>query len=132
MRTVMALYGWIDEWREERLLSRLGVEPGDMHRAVDNADWLLHSFVELARLFKRADLAGQAELLRLRVGSGVSEELVELTALQGVGRVRARALYSAGYRTLDDIREASAERLALVDKVGATVARRIKEQVSRR
>jgi helicase len=132
MRTVMALYGWIDEWREEQLLSRLAVEPGDMHRAVDNADWLLHSFVELARLFKRSDLAGQAELLRLRVESGVSEELVELTALQGVGRVRARALYSAGYRTLDDIREASAERLALVDKVGATLARRIKEQVSRR
>jgi len=28
MRSVMALHGWIDEWREEQLLSRLGVEPG--------------------------------------------------------------------------------------------------------
>ena len=29
MRSVMALYGWIDEMREEQILSRLGVEPGD-------------------------------------------------------------------------------------------------------
>jgi len=130
MRTVMALYGWIDEWREEQILSRLGVEPGDMHRAVDNADWLLHSLEEISRLFKRPEMVKQAELLRKRVVSGVSEELVELTTLQGVGRVRARALYSAGFRTLEDIKEASPEKLALVEKVGTSVARKIKEQVS--
>jgi helicase len=131
MRSVMALYGWIDEWREEQLLSRLGVEPGDMHRAVDNADWLLHALGELAKLYKVPEMVRQSERLRLRVVSGVSEELVELTTLQGVGRVRARALYTAGFRTLEDIKEAPAEKLALVDRVGAAVARKIKEQVSR-
>ncbi len=131
MRTVMALSGWIDEWREEQLLSRLGVEPGDMHRAVDNADWLLHALVELSKLFKRPEMVRQAELLRRRVVSGVSEELVELTALQGVGRVRARALHTAGFRTIEDIKEATADRLAMVEKVGTSVARKIKEQVSR-
>jgi helicase len=132
MRTVMALYGWIDEWREEQLLSRLGVEPGDMHRAVDNAEWLLHALGELSKLFKRPEMVAQSELLRRRVASGVSEELVELTTLQGVGRVRARALYTAGFRTLEDVVEAPAEKLALVDKVGTAVARKIKEQVARR
>ena len=73
----------------------------------------------------------QSETLRQRVASGVSEELVELTTLQGVGRVRARALYSAGFKTLEDIKEAPADKLALVDKVGAAVAKKIKEQVSR-
>lgn len=131
MRTVMALYGWIDEWREDQLLSKLGVEPGDMHRAVDNAEWLLHGLEELAKLFKKPEMVRQAELLRLRVEAGVSEELVELTRLEGVGRVRARALHTAGFRTLEDIKEASAERLAAVDKVGTAVARRIKEQVAR-
>jgi helicase len=131
MRTVMALYGWIDEWREEQILSRLGVEPGDMHRAVDNAEWLLHSLGELARLFRKGELVRQIEMLRRRVVSGVAEELVELTTLQGVGRVRARSLYAAGYRTLEDLKEAPADRLALVEKIGTAVARRIKEQVSR-
>ena len=132
MRGVMALDGWIDEWREEQLLSRLGVEPGDMHRAVDNADWLLHSLGELSKLFKLPDMVRQADLLRRRVVSGVSAELVELTTLSGVGRVRARALYSAGFKTLEDVKEAPAEKLAAVDRVGNAVARKIKEQVTRR
>jgi helicase len=132
MRSVMALSGWIDEWREEQLLSRLGVEPGDIHRAVDNADWLLHSLGELAKLFKMPDMVRQADLLRRRVASGVSSELVELTTLSGVGRVRARSLYTAGFKTLEDIRDASPEKLAMVDKVGTAVARKIKEQVSKR
>jgi len=131
MRSVMALYGWIDEWREEQLLTRLGVEPGDMHRAVDNADWLLHALEELAKLFKVPEIVKQSDLLRRRVESGVSAELVELTTLQGVGRVRARALYTAGFKTLEDIKEAPVERVAQVDKVGTAVARKIKEQVSK-
>jgi len=132
MRSVMALHGWIDEWREEQLLTRLGVEPGDMHRAVDNADWLLHSLGEVAKLYKVPEMVRQADLLRRRVASGVSEELVELTTVQGVGRVRARALYTAGFRSLEDLKEAPAEKLALVDKIGTAVARKIKEQVSPR
>lgn len=131
MRSVMALHAWVDEWREEQLLSRLGVEPGDMHRAVDNADWLLHALVELSKLFKVPEMVRQAEVLRRRVESGVSEELVELTTIQGVGRVRARALYTAGFKTLEDVKDAPAEKLAAVDKVGTAVARKIKDQVSR-
>ena len=131
MRSVMALHGWIDEWREEQLLTRLGVEPGDMHRAVDNADWLLHALGELSKLFKVPEMVKQADKLRRRVASGVGEELVELTTIQGVGRVRARALYAAGLKTLEDLKETSVERIAQVDKVGTAVARRIKEQVSR-
>ena len=131
MRSVMALHGWIAAWREEQLLTRLGGEPGDMHRAVDNADWLLHSLGEVAKLFKVPEMVSQADLLRRRVASGVGEELVELTTVQGVGRVRARALYTAGFRSLEDLKEAPADRLALVDKIGTAVARKIKEQVAR-
>ena len=131
MRSVMALHGWIDEWKEDELLNKLGVEPGDMHRAVDNADWLLNALAELSKLFKRPEMVKQAETLRRRVESGVSEELVELTKLRGVGRVRARALYSAGFRTLEDIKEAPADRLAAVEKIGTAAARKIKEQVVR-
>jgi ATP-dependent DNA helicase len=132
MRTVMTLYAWIDEWREEQILQRLGVEPGDLHRAVDAGDWLLHALSEVSGLFGRRDLAKQAETLRKRVVSGVSEELLELTALRGIGRVRARSLNSAGFRTIDDLKEAPADRIASVDKIGTAVARRLKEQVGPR
>jgi helicase len=53
---------------------------------------------------------------------------VPLTSLDGVGRVRARSLYSSGFRTLRSVKEASVERLAQVDKIGPAIAKRIKEQ----
>ena len=68
--------------------------------------------------------------LRKRVEKGVREELVELTKLRGVGRVRARALYSFGFKTIKSIRDAPTERLALVDKIGPVTAQRIKEEAS--
>jgi helicase len=130
MRSVMALQGWIDEWKEEQLLTKLGVEPGDLHRAVDNSDWLLYSLGELTKLFKKPLVMREIDLLRKRVVTGVSEELIELTTLQGIGRVRARSLYSAGYRTIEDIQDAPADKLALVEKIGTILARKLKEQVS--
>jgi helicase len=129
MRSTMILYAWIDEWKEEEILEKLGVEPGDLHRAKENADWLLYSFGEIAKLFGRKDAADRTEILRKRVQQGVAEELLELTSLEGIGRVRARALYAAGFKTLDDLKEASAERLATVGKIGQALARKIKEQV---
>ena len=79
MRTVMVIDAWIQELREDAILDRLGVEPGDLHRAVDSADWLLYCLGELSRLFDRFELIKEAEFLRKRVQSGIKAELVELT-----------------------------------------------------
>ena len=130
MRTVMVIDAWINEEKEDAILDRLGVEPGDLHRAVDSGDWLLYCLSELARLFGEFEFIKEAEFLRKRVQSGIKSELVELTRLQGVGRVRARSLYSSGFTTLKSIREASAERLAQVEKIGPSLANKIKEQTS--
>jgi helicase len=131
MRTVMVIDAWIQEMREDAILDRLGVEPGDLHRAVDSADWLLYCLAELSRLFERRELIKEAEFLRKRVISGIKAELVELTRLEGIGRVRARSLYSAGFTSLRTIREASVEKLALVEKIGPSTAKKIKDQVAR-
>jgi helicase len=52
-----------------------------------------------------------------------------LVSLEGIGRVRARALYNAGYRTLDDLRRASIEELMRVPTIGGRISKKIKEQV---
>jgi len=90
---------------------------------------LIYSFGEIAKLFGRKDLVGRMEILRRRIQKGVSEELLELTTLEGIGRARARALYNAGFKNLDDLKEVSAEKLATVAKIGQNLARKIKEQL---
>jgi helicase len=131
MRTVMVIDSWVQEWRDDAILEKHGVEPGDLHRAVENADWLLYCLSELARLYSKFELIKETEFLRKRVQSGIRAELVELTRLDGIGRARARSLYSAGFTNLKSIRDASEERLARVEKIGPTVAKKIKEQAVR-
>jgi len=130
VRTIMVLESWIDEQKEDAILERLGAEPGDLHRAVDSADWLLYCLSELARLYGKHDVIKEAGFLRKRVEKGVKGELVELTKLRGVGRVRARALYNFGFKTVKSIRDAPAEKLGLVDKIGPVTAQRIKEEAA--
>ena len=130
IRTIMVLDSWIDEWKEDAILEKLGAEPGDLHRAVDSADWLLYCLSELSKLFGKYDVIKEANFLRKRVNMGVKGELVELTRLRGIGRARARSLFSFGFHTLKSIREAPAEKLALVEKIGPVLAQRIKDDAA--
>jgi hypothetical protein len=56
----------------------------------------------------------------LRVRYGIKEELLELAALEGVGRIRARMLFKHGYHTLADLKPATAEHLAGSSKPSAS------------
>jgi helicase len=59
----------------------------------------------------------------------VKTELVPFVELEGIGRVRARALYNAGYKGMDELKRASVTDLMNVPLIGPSVAKRIKEQV---
>jgi helicase len=128
-RTVLALNSWMNESAEQLLLEKYSIEPGDLHRMVDNTDWLLYSLGELARLLGRIDLALETEELRERVKYGIKPELTELTKLDGIGRVRARSLFNAGYTSVDKLSEAPVEKIANVPKIGNSVAVQIKHQL---
>lgn len=128
-RSVLALTSWINESAEQSILEKYSIEPGDVHRMVDNADWLIYSFGELATLFKRNDLQSESNILRERVKYGIKSELISLTKLEGIGRVRARALFSAGFTDLEKLSQVSVEKLATVPKIGTTVANQIKRQL---
>ena len=129
LKCASALLDWIEEATEERILDSHRVEPGDLLRLVEIADWLLYSSHELAGLFGHKDLLKPIAILRRRVRSGIKEELVPLVTLEGIGRVRARMLYNNGMKTIEDLKRTSATDLMKIPLIGPAVAKKIKEQV---
>jgi len=128
VKTAAVLLDWVDEVSEDTILNAHRVEPGDLMRLVQIADWLLYSTHELAELFGHKDLRRSLTQLRLRVEKGAKADLIPLLSLQGVGRVRARALYNAGLKTTENIRRASPAQLAEIPFIGTKLAKKIKEQ----
>jgi helicase len=131
-RSFWALCLWIEETTEKVLSDKIGVEPGDMHRIVEMANWLAYSLYEVAKLLRREDLMPELYNLRTRIKYGVKEELLPLVVLEGIGRVKARALYNAGFTDVSKIAMASQAKLASVPKIGPTLAEKLKHQLKKR
>ena len=130
-RSLLALHAWISESSEIHLSDNLGIESGDMHRMVETADWLIYCLYELAKLVERADLLEELSVLRKRISYGIKQELVELVQIRGIGRVRARKLYSHGIKTMSDLQQIPVNKLAEIDKIGPTIADNIKSQLKK-
>jgi helicase len=131
-RSFWALAEWLEETGDRVLSDKMGVEPGDMHRIVEISDWLAYSLYEVAKLVRREDLLPELYNLRTRIRYGVKEELLPLVALEGVGRVRARSLYAAGFATVASIAKAPKATLAAVSKIGPVVAEKLKDQLGKK
>src|SRR5918994_337337 len=131
-RSFWALCWWIEETTEKVLSDKIGVEPGDMPRIVEMANWLAYSLYEVAKVLRRGDLMPELYNLRTRIRYGVKEELLPLVVLEGIGRVKARALYNAGFTDVAKIAKASQAKLASVPKIGPTVADKLKLQLKKR
>ena len=130
-RSILALYEWIEETSDRMISDNVGVEPGDMHRMVEIGDWLAYSLYEVAKLLKREDLLTEIHDLRTRIKYGVKEELIPIVALEGIGRVRARALYNAGLTDQRKILQVSNSKLSAISKIGPTVAAKLKKQLKK-
>jgi len=128
-KTAWVLHSWIEEKTEDEIIERFDVEPGDLYRLIETAKWLLYATHELALLFNHKDLIPLIAELSERVAKGVRKELIPLARLEGVGRVRARILYNAGYKTVDDLRLASIDKLMALPMIGPKLAKKIKDQV---
>ena len=89
-RSLLALQSWITETTELSLSDKLGIESGDMHRMTENANWLTYCLREISKQGKRADLLKEFDDLRKRIAYGISDELLDLVRVKGIGRVRAR------------------------------------------
>jgi helicase len=129
VKTAMVLEDWIKEASESDLLKRYSVAPGDRYSAVHNADWLLYSAHELARVMSIEEPRAHLRRIRDRVRYGVTERLLPLVRLKGIGRVRARVLYNSGFTTVASLKRAPVGKLVEIPLIGPRLAKVIKEQV---
>jgi helicase len=129
VKTSLLIKDWIDELPEDAIVERFDVGSGDIYAYVESAKWLVHSAHELAKLMGYPESMKPLLDLNVRIENGVKEELLQLISLKGVGRVRARALFSAGYKGIDDLKRASPTELGRIPTLGPETIRSIKEQV---
>ncbi len=127
VKTAMILKGWIEETSEEQLLEKYKVQPGDLYRIIENGKWLLHAMHELATLLRDKESLPLASELLERVTKGIKRELLPIVKLEGIGRVRGRAMYNAGYKTVEDIKHAKMD--DLIKLLGSALAKKVKVQV---
>jgi len=128
LKTAFLLEDWIEEKPYDALVLKYNIWPGDVHTIVEMAEWLLHATREFARMYNFSCVSDVSDLL-IRVQNGCKEELLNLITLKGIGRVRARALYREGFKTVNDLRNVPMERLAKIKGIGTAVAKNIKQQI---
>ena len=111
LKGTMILEDWISEVNEDVICERYGIGPGDLKAQVETARWLAHSLTEIAKLLE-SEYHMVSKSLEKRLEYGVSSELLNLTKVRGIGRVRARKLYSAGITSPADLLKVPQEELA--------------------
>jgi len=127
LKLTLILEDWINERTEDEILSEYDVSPGILRVYVSNAEWMAYSMAELAKLLDVGRVWRFASRMQERIHYGVREDLLELVRLKGIGRVRARKLYNAGFRSVKDLQRA--DPAAVAEVLGPKLARALLEQV---
>ncbi len=129
LKTGKLLEDWAKELDEETITERYKIGPGDLRGKVDTAEWLLGAAESLAAEIDSEWTVAVREA-RARVEHGVSEELLELVSVGGVGRKRARRLYERGIEEPADLRTVD-KGVVLSALKGAKTAETILENAGR-
>jgi helicase len=129
VKTTRLLLSWMEEAPEDTIIENFDVGSGDIFRYVESADWLLYSTYEISKLLNAKPILPLVADVRERITEGVKEELLELVKLKGIGRVRARMLYNAGFKTIRDLRNSKPSQLISIPTIGPEVAKSVYEQV---
>jgi helicase len=119
-RSFLGLYAWVNEFSEQEILDKYRIDPGDLFRLTDSAEWLIHSYLHLGLLYGLSANKFESSLLRIR--KGVKGELVELAKIEKIGRKRARALYNAVIKTINDIYQTDTDNISKIRGIGTVLA----------
>jgi helicase len=128
LKTASLIEDWINEIHEDRIVNKYNVGPGDIHNIVETVQWILHAGREFARMYNFDCVSDISDLL-MRVEYGCKKELLNLVTLKGIGRIRARAIFNEGFKTVNDLRGIPFKRLAKIKTIGEGIAKSIKDQI---
>lgn len=127
VKTCFMFEDWINELGEDELLEKYDIRPGELKVKLENIDWLLYSFSEIARIQKFNNVLKEFYKLRVRIKYGSKEELLSLLKFKGIGRVRARKMFNSGLKDLKDVKECSNEKLSIL--IGKQNCESVKKQL---
>ncbi len=130
LKLLLILREWVNETTEDKILENYDVSPGILRAYVSNGEWLFYALEEIAKLMDAKRVAKFAKIFQERIHYGVKEELLPLVRLRGIGRVRARKLYNAGFHTVHDI--AGADPRVLAELIGPKTAKALLGQIGRK
>ncbi len=115
VKTAMCLHDWINERDEDIICKKYGIAPGDLRRIVETAEWLAYALARISTFMNHPQKSSLSGLVR-RIKYGVKEELLDLVELKGIGRIRARKLYSAGIKSRIDLMDKKRKAMALIGR----------------
>ncbi|MGC8479755.1 MAG: DEAD/DEAH box helicase, partial [Candidatus Micrarchaeia archaeon] len=124
--TALMLNDWINEAGESGIMLKYKETPGSLYTKINNADWLIYSSIELSRILHIAP--ARLNELRIRIKYGIKKELLDLTRLEQVGRIRARLMYNSGIKSVADLREESSK-MKITQLFGPEISKKILSQV---
>ena len=125
--SAIVAHAWIDELSYQELKSKFGVYPGEVHTNLYVLEWLSYAAARIARYLGLEPVYARLNELEDRIRHGVRHDLLDLVKIKGVGRVIARNLYSAGFRTHEEVAKADLTRLKRIPGVGSRRATKLKE-----
>jgi helicase len=127
-KTCLLFSEWMNEISEEDILQKYKVAPGILRAKLRNAEWMIYAASELARLSNME--TKYLNDLSKRLKYGVRRELLPLVNLKGIGRIRGRRLYSAGFKSASALKKASVDELGKI--LGPGIALRVKRQLGQK
>uniref|UniRef100_A0A7C1E3H4 ATP-dependent DNA helicase Hel308 n=1 Tax=Fervidicoccus fontis TaxID=683846 RepID=A0A7C1E3H4_9CREN len=133
LKTALFLYDWINEKPEQEIVEKYDLGPGDIRSLAETAECIAHGLKKVSLMLEGIDsyVAQKLETIEIRLRYGVKEDIIELLAIPGVGRVRARRLYQAGFRTIEDIAKATPSQLKKIEGIGDALSVRLIEEARR-
>jgi helicase len=128
IKTALILQDWINEASQDAIVNRYDIGPGDLHAVVEMGEWLVYSMAEMGKVL-RISWTREIERLALRVKYGVTDELLPIVTLRGIGRMRARRLFDSVFTSVERLRRATVDELTAVPGIGRKLAEAILKQV---